>query len=331
MALPDIAQLSRLGQVNGAGAVDALMYQKFTGEVLTAFREKTIMMGRHKVRTIPSGKSAGFPVTWKATAKYHVVGTSILQDTTNNYLNEILQNERVIGVDARLVSPVFIGDVDEAMNEWEVRSEFAQQLGFGVANKFDAQVLKVVALTAAAAATITGGNGGGTAIEANMFGAVTPADGAADTVAAIRAARAAFANKDVPSDELYMACTPDDYYWMVENLRDYIISTDYRGYGSVADGEVKKIMGFTIVPTTHFPADNIAAETGVSALNTYDGNFTTLKSLFWHKSAVGTVKLRDVSTESEYSIEYQGTLMNAKLLCGHGILRPESAYSVTNA
>jgi hypothetical protein len=50
-----------------------------------------------------------------------------------------------------------------------------------------------------------------------------------------------------------------------------------------------------------------------------------------HESAVGTVKLMDLSMEGEYKIEYQGTLLVAKYAVGHGILRPESAVEIQAA
>lgn len=53
---------SRIGQINAVGGSyandNALFLKVFSGEVLTAFAQKTVMMGRHMVRTITSGKSA---------------------------------------------------------------------------------------------------------------------------------------------------------------------------------------------------------------------------------------------------------------------------------
>ena len=49
---------SRIGQANETGDADALFLKVFSGEVLTAFAQQTVMMGRNQVRTIASGKSA---------------------------------------------------------------------------------------------------------------------------------------------------------------------------------------------------------------------------------------------------------------------------------
>jgi len=65
--------------------------------------------------------------------------------------------------------------------------------------------------------------------------------------------------------------------------------------------------------------------------NTYAGDDSKTIGLVFHKSAVGTVKLMDMTTEisgSDYGIMYQGTLMVAKYALGHGILRPEAAATI---
>ena len=68
---------SALGQINGAGDRDALFLKVFSGEILTTFEEMNVMKDLHMVRTIQSGKSAQFPVTGIATAKYHTAGENI--------------------------------------------------------------------------------------------------------------------------------------------------------------------------------------------------------------------------------------------------------------
>ncbi len=48
------------GQKNVAGDAQALFLKVFAGEVLTAFEETNVFMGRHLVRTIPNGKLLPF-------------------------------------------------------------------------------------------------------------------------------------------------------------------------------------------------------------------------------------------------------------------------------
>ena len=67
---------SRLGLVNNTGSdVNELFLKVFSGEILTTFEEANVMKGLHTIRTISNGKSAQFPVTGIATAKYHSSGS----------------------------------------------------------------------------------------------------------------------------------------------------------------------------------------------------------------------------------------------------------------
>lgn len=104
------ATVSRLGQANLSGDTDALFLKVFSGEVLTAFEEANVFdASKHMVRSIAHGKSASFPVTWKVTSSYHTPGVEITG-------GQVRHGERVITIDGLLIAPVFIANIDEAMN-----------------------------------------------------------------------------------------------------------------------------------------------------------------------------------------------------------------------
>ena len=130
MAVNDLV-MSRPGQVNKTGAVDAMFLKLFLGEVLTACDEKNIMKDLHMIRTIDHGKSASFPILGKATARYHVPGTPILG------FNQIAANERVINIDDLLIADVAIYDLEDAKNHYDVRGEYSKQIGAALAREFD--------------------------------------------------------------------------------------------------------------------------------------------------------------------------------------------------
>ena len=55
----------------------------------------------------------------------------------------------------------------------------------------------------------------------------------------------------------------------------------------------------------------------------------SVRALVMHKDAVATVKLLDLSVESEYQIQRQGTLIVSKYAMGHNVLRPAMAVAIT--
>ena len=66
---------------------------------------------------------------------------------------------------------------------------------------------------------------------------------------------------------------------------------------------------------------------GSSAVNLEDESLK-VRALVMHKDAVATVKLMDLSVESEYQIERQGTLIVSRYAMGHNVLRPAMAVAM---
>jgi hypothetical protein len=313
---------SRLGAANGAVAnfdqKNALFLKVFAGEVLTAFDETNVMKDLHVSRTISSGKSAQFPVTGKANAAYHTVGTPLLG--TQN----IKHNEIVVNIDDVLIADTFIANIDEAKNHYDVRAEYSRLLGMALAKQFDVRCLQLGVLAARGAATVTGGNGGT---------AITDADAAtngASLAASIFEAAQAMDEKDVPENDRVAIVKPAQYYNLVQTTD--VINRDFGGAGVYADGTVLRVAGIQIVKSNNVPTTNVSAVTGEN--NTYHGDFSTTVALVMQKSAIGTVKLMDLAVErtsGDFEIMYQGTLMAAKYAMGHGILRPECAVEIKSS
>lgn len=307
------ATVSRLGQANATGDAKALFLKVFSGEVLTQFAETNVALQRSMVRTIDSGSSAQFPVFGKGGAQYHTPGAEIVGSA-------VPHNERIITIDDLLIADRFISNIDEAMNHYDVRAPYSRDVGRALAKEMDVNILRTGILTARAAASVSGGFGGTRIVSANSKTV------AADLIAAAFAAAQAMDEKDVPDTERFLYLLPQQYYLLV-NSGHPLINRDFTpDNGSVGEGVVYKVAGFQIVKTNNLPSTNVT--TGPTK---YQGNFTTTTALAMHNTAVGTVKLMDLSTEMEYDIRRQGTLIVAKYACGHGILRPEAAVEIATA
>jgi hypothetical protein len=292
------------GELDGDGS-DSNFLKLFSGEVLSAFDEANMFMDKHMVRSISNGKSAQFPATWKATAAYHTAGVELDGQAINH-------NERIIAIDDMLVSDVFIPDIDEAKSHFEVRAEYSKQTGRAISYELDKHGLQMVVLAAQASATVSGGNGGSVLTDAEFDTA------GGDLAAGMFDAAQALDEKDIPEDDRYMVLRPAQYYLMAQTTN--VLNRDWGGSGVYADGTVLKVAGISINKSNHFPRTNISTgptKYRIDASNTY--------AAVWHKSAVGTVKLKDLSTRMDYLPRNIGTLIVAKIAVGTGILRPESA------
>jgi hypothetical protein len=301
----------RIGQVNSAGATDALFLEVFGGEVLTAYEENNVFEALQMVRNIDHGKSASFPATWKVNSSYHTPGAEIVGQTSN-------VNERVITIDDLLIADVFIPVIDEAKNHYDYRSIYSTEAGRALAKTFDQNSAQVIALAARASATVTGGNGGSQLTNAGY------ATTGSTIAAGIFAAAQALDEKDVPENDRYAVLRPPQYYLMAQTTN--VINRDWGAAGVYAEGSVLKVAGISIVKSNNVPSTNVAS--GPSA---YQGDFSNTQGLVFQKAAMGTVKLMDLAAEMEYDMRRQGTLIVSKYALGHGILRPECAVELISA
>tara|TARA_B100001250_G_scaffold113140_2_gene95637 strand:+ start:2889 stop:4076 length:1188 start_codon:yes stop_codon:yes gene_type:complete len=67
---------------------------------------------------------------------------------------------------------------------------------------------------------------------------------------------------------------------------------------------------------------------GTSSVN-LQAEANKVRAIVMSKDAVATVKLMDLSVESEYQIQRQGTLLVAKYAMGHNVLRPAMAVALS--
>ena len=63
----------------------------------------------------------------------------------------------------------------------------------------------------------------------------------------------------------------------------------------------------------------------------YNSDFSNYHAVVMHKSAIGTVKRKDLVMETTYDPRRIGSLITGRMLMGSGILRPESAVSIKTA
>jgi hypothetical protein len=356
-----MANMSFAGRANATGAhtaltpagiaTDSALFLKvFSGEILTAFAESNVTRGLVTTRTIQNGKSAQFPVTGKATAKFHRAGDSLID--TSGALSQIGHQEKVINIDNMLVSSTMIAQIEELKNHYDLRSIYATELGRALAVRSDIQALKTMiaaGLTTTANIT-TPSSGTGTIIT----GATVT--NAAGLISALFSVAESLDGKDVPTDDRFAILTPNQYYTLLTSDNAAINKdTANASNADVAKGRIMEIAGIKLYKSNHLAplfvdvgaqpeADDVKAAnepfSGTVVNNDdlgYNADLATMVNstrngfVAGHPSMAGCVKLLDLATESEYLTEFQGTLFVAKLATGYGVLRPEASVVVKPA
>ncbi len=251
----------------------------------------------------------------------------------NNIFNEQLHSVRTITSGKSAQFPV-LGTATAAYHTvgtpYDVRATYADELGKALARTYDQNVAKQIANASRASTNLSGGNGGVvlTLASGNTASANVTGD---EIAAAIYDIAQTFDERDIPPTDRFCVLPPAEYYKLAESAtRTVDVDFNPQGNGSFASGKVQQVAGIPIMMSNNVPQSNVSSNPS-GANNTYSGDDSKTIGLVFHKSAVGTVKLMDMTTEisgSDYGIMYQGTLMVAKYALGHGILRPECAATI---
>lgn len=306
----------------------SLFLDVFGGEVLTAFDNATVTLDKHTVKSLSGGaKSYRFPKTWKASAEYHQPGTELLG-------NDFQTGEITINVDDILVSHYAIADLDRILSHFDMRSIISNEMGRALAKVFDKNVFRQLIL----AARDTGSSpfpGGESITDAALT--KTGTISGIDWIDAIRDANLRLFNKDVPEDMPRYLAVGAEVFDAIKYAKDangqYLIlnrdfGADVAG-GVQARAETIKIDGVTVIKSRNIPNADESASADV--YSKYRGNYATTTGVMWCPQAVATVKLLDISMETERDVRRLEDFMVSKMFVGHGTMRPEMAIEFKTA
>lgn len=321
-------QASGSGAHTGTWATDNAMFLKvFAGEVSTAFAEANVMLPLTRVRTISSGRSAQFPITGKAAAKYHTPGESLILDQdagTTDYLSTMKTNEKLVKIDDLLTASCFIDSLDEAKSHYDYRGPFSQELGRALSYELDKNIIRAMYQSAGGSASdpILAGMGN-VDLGATTKAAVT----SAGMIGAFFEAAEKMDANDLPEEGRFAVVGPELYYRLIQKAGTLgnAINLDYSGSGSVATGKVMEVAGIKVYKSNH--VDDVGVNYTVAAGNQNQASvdYSLYAGVFGHEEAVATVKLKDIALESDYMVERQGTLFVAKMALGTAPLRQDAA------
>jgi len=301
----------------------------FGGEIITAFDNATVTLDKHTIKSLSGGaKSYRFPKTWKAEAEYHTPGTELLG-------NDFTTGELTINVDDILVSHYAIADLDRILSHFDMRSIISKEMGTALAKVFDQNVFRQLILAARDAGS-SPFPGGESIVDASLAATAGVYDGI-DWIDAIRDANIRLFNKDVPEDmPRYLAVTTEVFdaikYAKDSNGQYLVLNRDFQADtagGISSRAETIKIDGVTVVKSRNIPATDESAATGV--YSKYRADFSNTVGVMWCPQAVATVKLMDISMETERDVRRLEDFMVAKMFVGHGTMRPEMAIEFKTA
>lgn len=314
---------NRPGRNLAGGDALELFLELLGGEVLTAFTTQVKFRDKHMVKTLSGGKLFKFPAIWRTTASYHTPGTEILG-------NQIPHTEITVSPDDKLISSVFVSDIDEIMNSFDVRSPYAQELGAVLARFYDKNVLRTGLRAARGGALFAGDQGGSILTDAGF------ANDASKLFDGISLAKETMDSKDVPveTQPVYAALPTALWYLMARSDRN--LNRDRNG-GSASDRShvLTTIDDVQIIKSnnTPFGEDSVTTPTseGATIPSKYRLNATNTKALVWTPMAMATAEVQGLSSQVVDQPEKQGTLMLSRLMTGSDPLRTKCAVELRSA
>jgi len=358
------AQLTQLGQANGAGDKRGLYLKLFSGEMFKGFEHNAIARDLVMKRTLKNGKSLQFIYTGHTTAEYHVPGQSIL----GNDQGAPPVAEKTITVDDLLISSAFVYELDETLAHYELRGEISKKIGYALAQKYDRLIFRAVTRGARVASPITKTNfvePGGTQIR---VGTTTSADDAYKPdklVSAFYDAAAALDEKGISQDGRVGVLNPRQYYELIQQVGDNgLVNRDAQGSSLQSGQGIIEIAGIKVYKSMNLPffskygtAFGTASATNpgvtdpgntgsfvgesiedaaddVTGINNDYGaetSFANSCGLIFQREAAGVVEAIGPQvqiTSGDVSVIYQGDVILGRLAMGADYLNPAASVEL---
>lgn len=326
-------------------------------------RVRTIQSGKSAIFPVTGTAAAGYHTPGESVLSQGVNTTAAFGATTSGgstttvavdssaqsskYLNKFKHNERTVFIDDILVSSTFVADIDEMKNHYDVRSIYSTEIGRSLAYTADKNLIRTVIGGARATTDRFGGSATAYLGAKIPVGTTTYTLTSASILAGFANAAQKMDERNVPNDERFAVVTPQVYYTLLGGSHDAINRDWAPDNGSLATGQIASAYGIKIMKSNHIPQtdettpDALHGAAGVrnnpnggslkySGLNYATSNAIT-QGIIFHREAVATVKLLDLSLETDYIMERMGTLMLAKYAMGHNILREECCFELQSS
>lgn len=325
---------SRVGQVNGAGDARAIFLTKFGGEVINRLLDKLDTKDMIFNKQLNGAKNYQFPYTGTLKATYHVPGTELSGQVTN-------QNAKTIGLDDLMVVDRFVPKIDKWMKHYDESAVYADEMANALGLAMDVNNFHEAILGARVVTPLVTGNVDaiGAVITNDKFkltgvgpGAVTDVEQAEAIRGAVKQAATLYKQKRVP-DAIEKVCylNWEDYFTIlnaVDTNGFSLFNKDYAS-GNIESGMLPSLFGIRFKGTNNLPTTDLSAIASPQTVDTgvhfyHQGDFTQTRGLIMAKGAVGQVMASDIAMEADaYSARHKGQLLTADYFCGHGWLRPE--------
>lgn len=289
-------------------------------EVLNAYGANLKIAQLIQSQTLSGAKSVKFPAFWNADVSYHVPGTELLG-------GQIASQDVTVSPDDKLVSDVFVADIDEALYDVEVRSPYTEAIGRAIAEHYDGLVARSIILSSRQGALFTGDQGGSALTNAGY------ADTAATLFDGVSQAKEVMDGKKVPVDSQPVYAIMGTAPWYLMARSDKNLNRDFNGGGANnARHTLTTIDDIQVIKSNNLNGIFGKDDTANAAIPAeYRGNFLTTVGGVFTPYAAATVVVQDMGFQIVPQPEKQGTLLIGRRMSGTRPLRSKTAVELKTA
>ncbi len=272
MPITESLNITRPGQSNSAGAINALHLEEFTGIVEGTIERMSKVKDKVPMR----------PVKGTSILTNFAVGESTLQKATPGVVPDGTTTDfakRILTVDTVILARAVLPLLETFQTSYDSRKQIGGEHGKKIA-KFLDQSFFIQAIKAALFTDSTYRNTGAAGKPAGHFGGsqqtLAAAGDSLDPVKLFAAVAALFTkmeDKDVDpiGDDIMIALRPDAYYTLLQN--EQIIDGSYKtAEGTNVQGRLLKAYGVPVVSSNNFPGGQTIS--GHLLGTSFDGDYT---------------------------------------------------------
>lgn len=331
-------QIRFMTDQSGANTPYDMYLAVFGMEIITAYERARVFADKVRNETIDKGFDLEFPEYWKIGSMRHEAGTMLIGE-------QVESNKRVISLDKRpLVSSFGVDDIDVMTAHFDVRGEFARQVGIELAQQDDLRTAML--LTLAARDSGNGSHPGGNQITKTNTGGTATATGAGEILDAIDEQCIYWDENDVPREQRW--CAVKWGLWHQLRKLDSVITAQIGSgmtptfgnrdfdpsnpsiIGATSYPEALWYNGAMIVGTNNLPSGQVITAADQFEDN-YVGDYSNTTGLIWQQDAVGHLQKLGLTVETERSVRIGEDFFVGKILTGGGTLRPVAACEILDS
>lgn len=328
MPISESFNIVRPGQSNGAGAVNALHLEEFTGHVESTIERKSALKGWIPVR----------PVKGTSVITNFGVGKSTLQKATPGVVPDGTTNDfakRNLRIDTVVLARAILPLLEVFQTSYDARKEIGLEHGKEIAKFYDQsffiQAIKTALLADSAyrntgAAGKPSGHFGGSQ---QVLGAAGDALDPAKLYAAVAGLFTKMEQKDVDprTDDVMIAVQPQEFYTLLQN--EQLIDGTYKtSEGTSIQAHLLKAYGVPVISSNNLPAGQTIAGhmlSNADNANAYDGDFTKVVAAVFAPRALMAGETIPLETDVFYDKLSKSWFVDAHLSYAVGPDRAEFA------